>query len=483
MSDLSSSVVKHARPLTPRQLDLLIPSGWDTDSELESDTETVPPHDIIDFLAAVERSSEHEAADTEPAPPTRFAVPLSDEAVKEARKAAVPKTTQKDTLWCIRLWNEWRKERNSRTEEQIPVDIVALSPAVLQRWLSRFVLEVRKKDSTAYPPDSLYHVICGIMRFIRQNGKPEVDFFKEQAYAEFRATLDAEMKRLKQAGTGSRKRQAEPLTQKEEELLWKKRILGDHSPQALLNSVFFFNGVCFALRSGDEHRRLRYKDSQIQIIEKPEERAHLIYTEDSSKNNQGGLKGRKMATKEVIHHENSANPARCPVRLFKLYNSLCPKDRPADAFYLQPLKKPREDCWFSVKPLGHNPLNNIVRGMCNAAGISGYKTNHSLRVTTATRLYQAGVDEQLIMERTGHRSLDGVRCYKRTSEEQRVALSDIVNLTAPKTKKQKVSSSHESQAAACSQLSQQMGSAPAQISLQHCSNITLCSIATVHPVL
>ena len=31
------------------------------------------------------------------------------------------------------------------------------------------------------------------------------------------------------------------------------------------------------------------------------------------------------------------------------------------------------------------------------------------------------------MERTGHRSLEGVRSYKRTSEEQREALSDILN--------------------------------------------------------
>ena len=162
MSELSSSV-KH--PLTPHRLVLLIPRGWDTHSEPESDNalstieieadKTVPPHDIMDFLADVETLG----ADTEPAPPTRFAVPLSDDAVKETRKAAVPKTTQKDTLWCIRLWNEWRKERNSRTEEQIPADIIALSPAVLQPWLSRFVLEVTKKDATAYPPDSLYHVM------------------------------------------------------------------------------------------------------------------------------------------------------------------------------------------------------------------------------------------------------------------------------------------------------------------------------------
>ena len=131
-----------------------------------------------------------------------------------------------------------------------------------------------------------------------------------------------------------------------------------------------------------------------------------------------------MASKQVVHHKNTDNPARCPVRLFKLYNSLCPKDRPANAFYFQPLKKPKQDCWFYAKPLGHNPLNNIVREMCKTAGISGYKTNDSLRATSATRLYQAGVDEQLIMERTGHRSLDGVRSYKRTSDEQRVVLSD-----------------------------------------------------------
>ena len=31
------------------------------------------------------------------------------------------------------------------------------------------------------------------------------------------------------------------------------------------------------------------------------------------------------------------------------------------------------------------------------------------------------------MERTGHKSTDGVRSYKRTSENQREALSDILN--------------------------------------------------------
>ena len=57
--------------------------------------------------------------------------------------------------------------------------------------------------------------------------------------------------------------------------------------------------------------------------------------------------------------------------------------------------------------------------MCKECGIGGFKTSHSLRATAATRLYSAGIDEQLVMERTGHHSLEGIRSYKRTSAEQK----------------------------------------------------------------
>ena len=133
------------------------------------------------------------------------------------------------------------------------------------------MLEIRKKDGTPYPPESVYHIVCGVMRFVRLNGKSEIDFFKDQAFTDFRAVLDAEMKRLKLAGIGSRARKAEPLTLEEEEMLWKKGVLGDHSPHALLNTLFNQNGVNFALRSGDEHRQLRYRECQIRVFEKPGE--------------------------------------------------------------------------------------------------------------------------------------------------------------------------------------------------------------------
>ena len=186
-------------------------------------------------------------------------------------------------------------------------------------------------------------------------------------------------------------------------------------------------GFYFALRSGDKHQQLRYHPCQIKVIEKPGERPYLVYTEDISKNRPGGLKGCKYKPKVVTHYANIENPSRCFVRIFKKYNSLCPPDRPHDAFYLSPIRNPTHDRWFSCVPVGGNKLANVVSTMCKLAGIGGYKTNHSLRATAATRLYSSGIDEQLVMDRTGHRSTEGVRSYKRTSSEQQEAVFDILS--------------------------------------------------------
>ena len=84
-----------------------------------------------------------------------------------------------------------------------------------------------------------------------------------------------------------------------------------------------------------------------------------------------------------------------------LYNSKCPEDCPPNALYLTPLAKPKGKVWCSKGAVGHNTLGKIISEMMKA-GFEGHYTNHSLCVTSATRLFDAKVDEQLIMMRTGH---------------------------------------------------------------------------------
>ena len=126
------------------------------------------------------------------------------------------------------------------------------------------------------------------MRYLRECGWHDLYFFKDPAFVEFWGTLDAEIKRIQSLGIGTKRRQAEPLTC--EEMLWQTRQLGDHSPQTLVDTMVFMNGMYFALRSGGEHRNLRHDPPQIELIEKRGERAYLKYIEDISKKSSRGTK-------------------------------------------------------------------------------------------------------------------------------------------------------------------------------------------------
>ncbi len=145
---------------------------------------------------------------------------------------------------------------------------------------------------------------------------------------------------------------------------------------------------------------------------------HLIYNEDlGTKTNHGGLKHKQNPVKEVIIFPQP-NRARCPVAIFYLYHCKIPLKRKTEALYLHPCKNYSPDSWYEDHPIGVNALKTTVKRMCEKVRLERHYSNHSLCETSATRMYQAGIEEQVVTEVTGHRSL-AVHCYKKTGLEQK----------------------------------------------------------------
>ena len=334
--------------------------------------------------------------------------------------------------------------------------------------MPRFIFEIRKENGADYSEVSVYNIFCGIQRYIRQNGNPELDFFADSSFASVRNALDSKLKLLRKSGGGIAN-PSEIISIEEEELLWSKGLLGEHSPDVLRDTIVFMCGLYFALRGGAELRSLKRK--QICLKTGSTGGNYLLYEEMGSKNNPGGLNTRRVAIKQVPHFQNKSNPGRDFVRLYSKYLSKCP---PSEHVFLQSLKKPSADRWYTSRPVGHNPLGGTVKRICALAGIVGKKTNHSLRATAATRLFQAGsIDEQLIMKMTGHRSMDGVRAYKRVSNEQFKEMSDILQNSDADHEKENKSPIFQNNKICGSSLKQEsVGDLP-HLSLNNCSNVTI----------
>ena len=63
--------------------------------------------------------------------------------------------------------------------------------------------------------------------------------------------------------------------------------------------------------------------------------------------------------------------------------------------------------WFKAQPMGVNKLNNIMKDMTKAAGISG-KRNYSGRKTLVQKLQDSGIPPNQIIQMTGHKNLQSV---------------------------------------------------------------------------
>ena len=307
-----------------------------------------------------------------------------------------------------------------------------LTKSDLCHALCRFVPEITKmKDGSEYPGKTLYELIISIQRHLTENGL-NLKLIDAPEFVNVKTVLDNIMKERARENIATVTKHSQVISLEYENELWKKNILGKDTPDKLRQTVLFMNDVHFGLRAGDEHydlhRNASGKLSQFSFQRNQKGQRCVVYTEDTvTKTNDGGLASLKKDRK-VVWMYPSSDITRCPVRLFDKYISLCPEIRTGKQktnFYLRSLDRPNPAQWYSNQVVGLNTLRQTVKQMLKSADLDGYFTNHSLRRTSTTRLFQAGIDRKLVKEFTGHYSDAGDK-YQLTSDQQWGHISKVI---------------------------------------------------------
>ncbi len=303
----------------------------------------------------------------------------------------------------------------------MPTDLLLCrDPATVCKYMRYFVLEARSHDGNKYPPGTIRSILSGLNRILRASKAPFSIFDKTNpAFRELQLTLDTLTSNLHREGLGVTKNSAIVISSEHEDLFWEKDVLGFKSPKALQRAVFYSVGLQFVLRGVAEHHDLQVNQikrvpSDISVYS---DDVYYEYQEFISKNNQHRFKDINATNKSVrVYARQSSH--RCIIRLLDLYISKLPPD--TSAFYLRPLDKipTAGKLWYCKSRVGVNKLKTFMSEITAESGVTVHYTNHSLRATAVTRMFNKGVPEKLIAEKSGHRSLKALRVYERTSVSQ-----------------------------------------------------------------
>lgn len=340
------------------------------------------------------------------------------------------KNTVRKTKSVMKTFNAFVSRTIGKSESD--VEIEKMGPTELDSLIGTFLLSIRKSDGDEYEPDTLTAYHRGIDRYLREKNY-NFSLINDREFKPSRDALEGKRKDLKQKGKGLKPNRAEPITMAEENMLYEKKIIGTHDPQALLNLMWLNNTKLFGMRGVKENHNLMWGDI---ILKKDEQnREYLEFFERATKTRTGSTTDlRPFCPKAFAIPEN---PDRCPVFAFKQYEFRRPSKTkiPGFPFYVTIChnRKPNSEIWYKAQPLGDHTLETLMKKMAQTAQIPGRKTNTSARKTTCTRLLHSGVAASTIKQLTGHKNIASVENYAVASKDMQHEMSNILCGINPNT--------------------------------------------------
>lgn len=375
------------------------------------------------------------------------------EYIKSKRSLSTVRKTDANVSRFCRFLADTHNEY--RVLEDIP-------PVTLDTYVGEWILSLKKASGSSYEPDSLTSFHRSIDRYLRDKGYG-FSLVTSPEFSTSKQVLSAKRKELSSQGFGNKPNKAEPLTEKDEELLWESGELGLHSPRSLSNTVWYHCTKLFGFRGGDESRQLKWGDVSLKVDENNDE--YLEFNERNTKTRQGNSAHSRPFTPKAF--SNKSNTSRCPVAAYKLYAKHRPDKfkHPESPFYVavnHSWSVNSDSCWFKNQPLGPKLLGRKMKDMAERAGIQGRKlVNHSVRKTMCSNLLQKNVPPTLIAQLSGHKNIQSLSNYAVASLDQQREMCQIL---------QNVSSVDKCSASSCT-------STCTNVSDSVCSSHQACTIS------
>ena len=305
--------------------------------------------------------------------------------------------------------------------------MTSYKPEELDTALQLFYVEVRKKDGTDYEPECLRVMRAGLKRYLKEKKSYLKSIIRDEIFAERNRILEGKAREMRDNGKGHRPNRARAPTEAEERILLDCGQFGGKTPQALLNTLWYFVTQHFGMRGRQEHHTIKIDDFEINIDDTGVE--YFTFAEKRTKTRNTGP---KPSVRQSIPKMFATGGEKCIVQIFKTYVSRRPEAlRDSGPFYLQPLSNPRGITWFKRVPLGENTIGNMNKmkqnSLLSELCPSKKLTNHSARKTVVKKLQCNGVQKSEIRTITGHASTRGLDSYDEGDEHQQRALSNIID--------------------------------------------------------
>ena len=310
------------------------------------------------------------------------------------------------------------------------IDITDIPAPDLDKLLCSFFKDLRKKDDSDYEPDTVSSFQKSNQRHIPEQKLP-FNTLKDDAFSRSRSVLVAKRKSLVKEGRGNKSNASCELTDEEEAKLFETGKFGNHNPLALHRTLLWFLSMQFGFRARDESRKLCWGDIVLDV-DAVTGREVLVWTAERGSKTSQGLKGghqRQFCPKPFATGTN-----RCPVLYYNLFKARRPQkaNSPESPFSMTVNHQTwrQSQVWYKGSPLGKNEIGKFMSTAAKNVGLAAQNkkiSNHSVRKTSISRLLDAGVPGNFVMQLSGHKNLQSLSSYKSASIAHRRHMSDTLS--------------------------------------------------------